>query len=83
MAVPLASVLFPVLVKGNLPQILCQSRLSANNIGDNEMNPRAVDRSPGIYLMVEENPRLGKHLKAVRTVIASNGVPYLQMRSIG
>ena len=36
--------------------------------------------------MAEENtrkPQLGDRLKAVRPVIASNGVPFLQMRSVG
>ena len=48
---------------------------------DNEMIPGAVRRSP------EENPgkpQLRDRLpKAVRQVIASNGVFYLQMRSVG
>ena len=63
------------------------SRLLANNhftrasrLSDkcvDEMNPEAVHRSPSIYLTVEENPgksHLGKHLKALRSVIATNGV---------
>ena len=37
--------------------MLCQSRLSANNKGHNEMIPEAVHRSPGVYLTAEENPR--------------------------
>ena len=49
------------------------------------MIPGAVHRSLGIYLSAEENsrkPQLGTcHMKAVGQVFASNGVPYLQMRS--
>ena len=34
--------------------------------------------------MAEEKPELGDRLmKAVRLIIASNGVPYLQMTSVG
>ena len=54
-----------------------------NDKGDNEMMPGAVHRSPGIYLKAEENPRnpqLGEG--AVQSVIASNGVPLLQMMSL-
>ena len=55
--------------------------MSANDKVGNEV------RSSGIYLTAEENsgkPQLGDHLmKAVHPVIASNGVPYLQMRLIG
>ena len=52
---------------------------------DNEMILGAVHNSPGICLTAEENPRkpqLGNR-RAVRPVIASNGVPFLQMRSVG
>jgi hypothetical protein len=48
--------------------------LSVNDKGDNEVKPRAVNRSPGIYLKAEETP--GKHqlgdilIKAVRLVVA-------------
>ena len=60
----------------------------ANNKGDNEMVLGAVHRSPGICLKAEECPRkpqLGDRLKKgdVRPVIASNVVPFLQMRSVG
>jgi hypothetical protein len=64
----------------------CQSRLSVNYKGDNEIIPVAVHRSPGIYLTTEETPRkpqLGDSLNAVWSVIASNGVPYFQMSSVG
>ena len=40
------------------------------------MIPGDVYRSPGIFLMTEE-------MKAVLPVIASNGVPYLKMSSVG
>ena len=39
-----------------------------------------------IYLMTKENsrkPQLGDPLKAVQSVIASNGVPYFQMKLTG
>ena len=36
-----------------LPRV---SRLAANDKGDNEIIPGAVHRSPGIYLIAEENP---------------------------
>ena len=63
------------------------SRLSVNGKCGNEMIPGVVLRSPGICLTAEENPgkpQVGDRLnKAVRPVITSNGIPYLQMRSIG
>ena len=41
----------------------------------------------GIYFTTEENPekpQLGDRLiKAVRPVIASNGIPFIQMGSVG
>ena len=37
------------LAKDHLPLVLRQSRLSANDKGDNEMIPGIVYRSPGIY----------------------------------
>ena len=57
-----------------------------NDKGDNELITGAVHRSPDIYLTAEE--ALGKHelgdrlVKDVQPVIASNGVPYIQMRSV-
>ena len=69
-----------ILANGHLLRMLC---LSANDKGDNKMISEAVYRSPGIYLTVEKNlgkPQLGDRLiKTMRPVIASNGVPYLQM----
>ena len=81
-----AGPLSPVRVPKQRP--LAQSVASvtsvANDKGDNEMILGAVHRSPGICLTPEENPRkpqLGDCL--IRPVIASNGVPFLQMRSTG
>ena len=54
----------------------------AKDKGDNEMILGAVHRSPGICLIAEENPRKPQ-LGAVRPGIALNGVPFLQMRSVG
>ena len=47
-----------------------------NDKRDNEVAPGTMHRSPGIYLMVEENPQKSQQgdrlMKAVRLVIASN-----------
>ena len=45
------------LINCHLLQVSRESRLSANDKGDNEMKLVAVDRYPGIYLTDEENPR--------------------------
>ena len=77
--------LYGFLNNGHLPRVLCQLRLSKNK-DDNDVKPGAVHRSFGNYLAVEENtgkPQLGDCLKAVRTVIASNVFPNLQMISVG
>ena len=59
---------------------------SANDKGDNGMIPANLHRSPGICLTAEEKPgkrQLGDRLiKAVRPIIASNGAPYLPMKSV-
>ena len=60
----------------------------ANDKDDNEMILGAVHRSPGICLTADENPKkpqLGDCLMkgVVRPVIASNGVPFLQIMSVG
>ena len=50
------------------------------------MKTKAVQRLLGIYLTAEENPgkpQLGDRLKAMRIVVASNKILYLQMRSAG
>ena len=68
------------LAKGHLLRVSRQSCPSANDKGDNEMIPVAVYRSPGICRIAEETPgktlARGPSKKAVRLVIASNGVPY-------
>ena len=45
----------------------------------------AVHRPPDIYLTAENpgNPQLGDRRRRLRLVIASNGIPSLQMRSVG
>ena len=66
------------LAKDKLPRVLRQSRLSAHDMGDNEMMPGAVHRSCCIYITAEENsenPLLGDR--------QSNGVSNVQMRSVG
>ena len=78
---------YPKLLSGflandHLSRVSRQSHLSANDKDDNEMIPGAVHRSPDICLTAEEN--LGETsarrlpIKAIRPVIASNGVPYYQ-----
>ena len=75
------------LAKGHLPRVSRQLPLSANDKGDNKIISGAVHRSTNIYPTAEKNSgksQLGDRLmKAVRSVIASYGVPYLQMRSVG
>ena len=41
-----------------------------------------MHRSHGICLIAEESPRRPSDEKAERPVIASNGVPFFQMRSV-
>ena len=56
----------------------------ANDKGDNEMILGAVHRSSGIFLTAKEYPRelqLGEGV--LRPVIASNGVSFLKVRSVG
>ena len=58
--------LFRFIAKGHLHRVSRQSGLLANDKGDNEMIPRAVHRSPGIYLTVKENPgkpQLGDYIR--------------------
>ena len=59
-----------------------------NDKDDNEIIQEAVHRSPGICLTAEDNPLKTSARRpfdegAVRPVIASNEVPFLQMRSVG
>ena len=60
----------------------------ANDKANNEMTRGAVHRSPGICLRAEENPgkpQLGDRLtkRLWDQFIASNGVSFFQMRSVG
>ena len=71
--------LFGFLANGHLPRVSSQSRLSANDFGDNKVKPEGVNRSPGIYIPAKVEDRL---MRVVQSVIASNGVPYLQMMSV-
>ena len=75
------------LANGHFSQVLHQSHLWDNVNGDNEVKPRAVHVSPGIYLTAQENsgkPELGEPLKALRPhSYISNVVFYLQMRLVG
>ena len=60
MTVPPAPIRVPTNV--HFPRMLRQSRLSANDKGDNKMIPGTVHRSPDIYLKAEVNhgkPQLG------------------------
>ena len=70
-----------------LARISRQSCLKSNNEGDNELILGADHRSPSICLSAEEKPRkplLGDPvMKAVRPVIASNRVSYLQITLVG
>ena len=57
----------------------------ASDKGDNEMILGAVNRSPGICLRAEKNPRkpqIGDE-GADQLVIALNGVPFLQLGTVG
>ena len=46
-----------------------------------------MHKSPGIYLIAEEYPGKlqlrGRLIKAVRLIIASNGIPYFQIMQVG
>ena len=75
------------LVNDQLPRVSRQSCVSANDKGDNELKREAVRRSSCIYLTAAENPGKfqlgGRLMKTVWAVMAPNGVPYLQMMSVG
>ena len=79
----------PVRVPSQRPLAPCVASVTsvANDKDDNEMILGAVHRSPDICLTAEENPRKPARRpsdeEAVRPVIASNGIPFLQMRSVG
>ena len=78
----------PAFVRGPspFPRVPRQSRVSANDKGDNELI-LIMHRSPGILFTAEETPgkpQLGDRLmKAVRLVVASNEIHYLEMKSVG
>ena len=66
-----------------VPSVASVTSVAINN-GDNEIIPEAVHRSPGTCLNAEENSARRQSDKgAVRPIIASNGVHFLQMRSVG
>ena len=57
---------------------------AANDNGDNEMILGVVHRTPGIVLQLRKTPaRRPSDEGAVRPVIASNGTPFLKLRSVG
>ena len=47
-------ILSEFLTNGHLPRVLCQSHLSDNNNGNNEVTPEAVHISPDIYINAEK-----------------------------
>ena len=67
----------PLRVRSQMPLVPSVRSITsvANDKGDNEMIPKAVFRSPVIYLTAEETPRkpqLGeRRMKAVRSVVSS------------
>ena len=72
----------PVRVPSQRPLAPCVPSV-VNDNSDNKMIPGAVQRSPGIYLKdPKTSARRAFDEGAVRLVIASNGVPFLQMRSV-
>ena len=76
----------PVRAPNHLPRMSRQSRLSANDKGDSEIIPWTAHRSLVSNLRSRKTWKTSGRrpsIKAVRPVIASNGVPYLQMRSVG
>ena len=84
-----ASVAVPLLPGSQrpLPRVSRQSRLSANDKGYNDMIPGVVHRSPGICLKLRKSSENLSNRPsdegAVRSVIGSNKVPYLQRTSVG
>ena len=75
------------LANGHLPRVSCQSRLLANETGDNEMilGCYAEISSHLSYSWTKPRKISARKLsmKAVQPVAASNGVPYIKMTSIG
>ena len=77
----------PVRVPSQRPFALSFTTIASDK-GDNETIPGAVHKSPGICLTAEENPgipQIGEKSDegTVRPVIASNGVPFIKIRSVG
>ena len=66
------------LANGHLPRV---PRLS-NGKGDNKVKRRLCTEFLAFTLHLRK-PQLGYRLKAVRLVVASNGVPYFQTISLG
>ena len=65
----------------HLPRV---SRQSANDKGDNEIYRVMCTDNLAFVLRLRKTPEQGGRLmKVVRPFIASNGVPYIQMRSVG
>ena len=79
MAVPPA----PVWVPSQRSLAPSVTSVTSNDKDDNKMIPWAVHSSPGICLRAEEKELGDRLMKAMRPAIASNGVPCLQMRSVG
>ena len=69
------------------PKATCLERtlitLVANDKGDNKMIPGAVYIPLGIFFAAEENLTRSSYEGTMRPVITSNGVPDIQMRSVG
>ena len=75
----------PVLVPNQKPLALSVIQLP-NDKGDNEMIVRLCSDLLAFTLQLRKTRKSlarGPSMKAVRLVIASNGGPYLQMRSVG
>ena len=75
--------MYELLNNGKLFRASRQSRLSANDKGDNEVHPEVVHRSPDICWGKHRKTSASRQMKAVRQDIPSNGVPYLRLRSVG
>ena len=86
MAVPIAPV--RVLIQRPLAPSVASVTSVAHDKGDNEMTLVDMQTSLGICLTVEEKSQktsasIPSDEGAVRPVIASNGIPFLQIRSVG
>ena len=85
MAVPPAPVRVPA-QRPLAPSVTSVTSVT-NDKGGNGMLPRAVKGTCGIFLMAEEtrgtSARRPSDEGSLRSVIASNGLPYLQLKSVG